>query len=29
VGAFLAARRPRNPIGWLLGGWGTVMAFAV
>jgi hypothetical protein len=27
VGAFLAARLPRNPIGWLLAGYGVVMAF--
>ena len=26
-GAFLAGRRPANPVGWLLGGWGMVMAF--
>jgi MFS family permease len=26
VGAFLGARLPRHPIGWLLAGWGTVMA---
>jgi hypothetical protein len=28
VGAFLAGRRPANAVGWLLLGWGTVMAFA-
>jgi hypothetical protein len=27
VGAFLAARLPRNPIGWLLAGYGVVMAY--
>ncbi|HEX2156145.1 MAG TPA: hypothetical protein VHS79_04045 [Actinomycetes bacterium] len=27
VGAFLAGRRPANPVGWLLLGWGVVMAF--
>jgi hypothetical protein len=27
VGAFLAARRPRNPIGWLLAGYGVIMAY--
>ena len=27
VGAFLAGRRPANPVGWLLLGWGMVMAF--
>ena len=27
TGAFLAGRRPANPVGWLLGGWGMVMAF--
>jgi hypothetical protein len=27
VGAFLAGRRPANPVGWLLLGWGLVMAF--
>jgi len=27
VGAFLAARRPRNPVGWLLAGYGVLMAF--
>jgi hypothetical protein len=27
VGAFLAGRRPTNPVGWLLLGWGMVMAF--
>jgi hypothetical protein len=27
VGAFLAGRRPANPVGWLLCGWGLVMAF--
>jgi hypothetical protein len=27
VGAFLAARLPHNPIGWLLVGYGVVMAF--
>ena len=29
TGAFLAGRRPANPVGWLLGGWGMVMAFGV
>ncbi len=28
VGAFLAGRRPGNGVGWLLLGWGMVMAFA-
>jgi hypothetical protein len=28
VGAFLAGRRPANPVGWLLLGWGLVMAFS-
>ena len=28
VGAFLAGRRPANPVGWLLLCWGMVMAFA-
>jgi hypothetical protein len=27
VGAYLAGRRPGNPVGWLLLGWGMVMAF--
>jgi hypothetical protein len=27
MGAFLAARLPRNPIGWLLAGYGVLMAF--
>jgi hypothetical protein len=27
VGAYLAGRRPGNPVGWLLLGWGVVMAF--
>jgi hypothetical protein len=27
VGAFLAGWRPGNAVGWLLGGWGMVMAF--
>jgi hypothetical protein len=27
VGAFLGGRRPGNAVGWLLGGWGMVMAF--
>ncbi|HKQ02037.1 MAG TPA: hypothetical protein VJ735_17070 [Actinomycetes bacterium] len=27
TGAFLAGRRPANPVGWLLLGWGVVMAF--
>jgi hypothetical protein len=27
VGAFLAARRPRNPVGWLLAGYGVLLAF--
>jgi len=27
TGAYLAGRRPANPVGWLLGGWGMVMAF--
>jgi hypothetical protein len=27
TGALLAGRRPANPVGWLLGGWGLVMAF--
>jgi hypothetical protein len=27
TGGFLAGRRPANPVGWLLGGWGMVMAF--
>jgi hypothetical protein len=27
TGAFLAGRRPANPVGWLLEGWGLVMAF--
>jgi hypothetical protein len=27
VGAYLAGRRPGNPVGWLLLGWGAVMAF--
>jgi len=26
TGAFLAGRRPANPVGWLLLGWGMVMA---
>jgi hypothetical protein len=29
VGAFLAARRPGNPVGWLFAAWGAVMAFSV
>jgi hypothetical protein len=29
TGAYLAGRRPANPVGWLLEGWGMVMAFAV
>jgi hypothetical protein len=28
VGAFLSGRRPHNPVGWLLLGWGMVMAFS-
>jgi hypothetical protein len=28
VGAFLGGRRPANPVGWLLLGWGLVMAFS-
>ena len=28
VGAFLGGRRPGNPVGWLLLGWGLVMAFS-
>ena len=28
TGAFLAGRRPANPVGWLLLGWGMVMASA-
>jgi hypothetical protein len=28
VGAFLGGRRPGNPVGWLLEGWGMVMAFS-
>jgi hypothetical protein len=28
VGAFLGGRRPGNAVGWLLGGWGMVMAFS-
>jgi hypothetical protein len=28
VGAFLSGRRPSNPVGWLLLGWGMVMAFS-
>ena len=28
VGAFLGGRRPGNPVGWLLEGWGAVMAFS-
>jgi hypothetical protein len=27
VGAFLATRRPRNPVGWLLAGYGVLLAF--
>ena len=27
TGAYLAGRRPANPVGWLLLGWGMVMAF--
>ena len=27
VGAFLAARLPRNPVGWLLAGYGVLLAF--
>jgi hypothetical protein len=27
TGAFLAGRRPVNPVGWLLAGWGLVMGF--
>ena len=27
TGAFLAGRRPANPVGWLLTGWGLVMGF--
>jgi hypothetical protein len=27
VGAYLGGRRPGNPVGWLLLGWGMVMAF--
>jgi hypothetical protein len=27
TGAFLAGRRPANPVGWLLLGWGVVMGF--
>jgi hypothetical protein len=27
TGAFLAGRRPANPVGWLLLGWGMVMAY--
>jgi hypothetical protein len=27
TGAFLAGRRPANPVGWLLLGWGVVMAY--
>ncbi|GAC1325737.1 MAG: hypothetical protein NVSMB13_09390 [Mycobacteriales bacterium] len=29
VGALLSRRRPRNPVGWLLAGWGLVLAFRV
>ena len=28
VGAFVGGRRPGNPVGWLLLGWGLVMAFS-
>jgi hypothetical protein len=28
VGAYLAGRRPRNAVGWLMLGWGMVMAFS-
>ncbi len=27
VGALLARRRPENPVGWLLAGWGLALAF--
>ncbi|GAC1649047.1 MAG: hypothetical protein NVS4B6_24040 [Mycobacterium sp.] len=29
VGALLSRRRPTNPVGWLLAGWGLVLAFRV